>query len=158
MQLTRAADYAVRVSMQLAMLPPGGRASRAQLARWAEAPASFIAKILQHLVAGSIVRSQAGRRGGFVLARPAPEISVLDIVQAIDGPLMLNTCLPPQCDCTRAPWCPAHPVWTEAQAALSAVLAAATLAKLVEAHHAKAAAVAAAGETMPAIFHIPTPA
>ncbi len=141
MQLTRAADYAVRVMLHLAMQPVGPRASRAQLARWAEAPASFIAKILQQLVAASLLRSRAGRSGGFELARPAAEISLLQIVEAIDGPVCLNRCLPPENSCHRSAWCPAHPVWAEAQTELHRILGRASLESLVGSYAANVAAV-----------------
>jgi Rrf2 family protein len=132
MQVTRAADYAVRVTVHLAGLPPGARASRAALARAAEAPQTFVAKILQQLVDAQIVRSHAGRAGGFELARPAADVSVLDIVTAIEGPLCLNRCLSqdPAHGCQLAGRCPTAGVWSDAQNALAGVLSSASLEKL----------------------------
>jgi len=130
MQITRAADYAVRVMLHLATLPPGARANRTELARTAGAPASFVAKVLQRLVDTQLVRSRPGRRGGFELARAANELSLLDIVTAVEGPMCLNECLPGGDGCPRSSWCTAHPVWRDAQAALQTVLGAATLDRL----------------------------
>ena len=137
MQLTRAADYAVRVMLHLATLPRGVRASRAQLAKAAEAPPSFVAKILQQLVGAHLVRSHAGRSGGFELALPPAQVSLLDVVTAMEGPVCLNHCLPPIKDCQRSSWCPAHPIWAEAQAALQRVLADASLDRLLAANAAR---------------------
>jgi len=130
MQVTRAADYAVRVMLQLATLPDGSRTSRADLARAADAPPTFVAKILQQLVDARLVTSHAGRGGGFEMARPSSEVSLLDIVSAIDGPICLNHCMPPTSDCQRSSWCSAHPVWAEAQAALTRALGGASLDRL----------------------------
>jgi Rrf2 family protein len=130
MQVTRASDYAVRVTLHLAGLPPGSRASRAALARAADAPQTFVAKILQQLVDAQIVRSHAGRAGGFELARPPASVSVLDIVTAIEGPLCLNRCLASEDACHLAATCPAHGVWAEAQSAMAGVLAGASLERL----------------------------
>lgn len=139
MQITRAADYAVRVMMHLAALPDGARANRTQLANTAGAPSSFVAKVLQRLVDSGLVRSRPGRRGGFELARPASQLSLLDIVVAIEGPLCLNWCLPPGEGCSRSGCCVTQPVWAKAQAELERVLSDASLARL------------AATETSPAV-------
>ncbi|MGE5244981.1 MAG: RrF2 family transcriptional regulator [Betaproteobacteria bacterium] len=131
MQVTRAADYAVRVTVHLATLPSGARASRAALARAADAPQTFVAKILQQLVDARIVRSHAGRAGGFELARPADGVSVLDVVTAVEGPLCLNRCVSGNGDgCHLAATCAAQRVWASAQAALTNVLSSASLAQL----------------------------
>ncbi len=130
MHLTRAADYAVRLMLHLASVPDDKRVSRHELARGAEVPVAFVAKLLQRLVAAGLVRSHAGRRGGFVLARPRPAISMLDIVRAVEGEVCLNRCLPPMNACHRAVWCPAHVVWAEAQEALHRILQEATLERL----------------------------
>jgi len=130
MNLTHGADYGVSVALHLALLPDGRRVSRAELARLAEASPTFVAKILQRLVDAKIVRSRPGAHGGFTLARPRAEISVLDVVTAIDGPLCLNRCLPPTGDCRRADWCPVRPVWSRAQSALTDVLGGTSLAEL----------------------------
>jgi len=133
MQVTRAADYAVRVTTHLAGLPPGARASRAALARAAQAPQTFVAKILQQLVDSQIVRSHAGRAGGFELARPPASVSVLDVVTAIEGPLCLNRCLSAEDGCVLSATCPTLSVWADAQAALAGVLGNTSLERLAAA-------------------------
>lgn len=133
MQLTRAADYAVRVMMYLASLPARRRVSRRELAHAADVPEAFMGKILQRLVGSRLVVSHRGRGGGFELGLPADDISMLDIVSALEGPLALNICLLPGDLCPHRSKCAAHPVWVEAQARVADVLAAASLSRLARA-------------------------
>jgi len=129
-QLTRAADYAVRVMIHLASLPPAARLSRASLATAAEVPTQFLSKVLQVLVRSRLVIAYRGTRGGFGLAVPPEQISVLTVVEAVEGPIQLNVCLTNGLGCGRQGWCPAHIVWQDAQAALTQVLKNASIAKL----------------------------
>jgi Rrf2 family protein len=130
MQLTRAADYAVRVMIHLAAAPPGVRMSRESLAEAAEIPAHFSGKVLQALTKAQLITSWRGAQGGFTLARAADAITMLEVVEALEGPLMLNACLSGADLCGRSWWCGAHLVWREAQEALGAVLRRATIADL----------------------------
>jgi Rrf2 family protein len=130
LQITRTADYGVRVMTHLAMLPVGTRMTVADLGAESNASVAFVGKILQRLVGARLVVSHRGYEGGFELARPAGAITMLDIVTALEGPLCLNECLPGGGGCERATWCGAHDVWSTAQAALAKVLAAETLESL----------------------------
>jgi len=130
MQITRTADYGVRVMTHLAMLPPGTRMTVAQLAHEGDASVAFTGKILQRLVGARLVVSHRGYEGGFELGRLSSTISVLDIVTALEGPLCLNQCLPGGPGCDRMDWCGAYDVWSAAQAALAAALAAESLERL----------------------------
>ncbi len=123
MQLTRAADYAVRVMIHLAGLPPGSRASRSALADAAECPEQFLSKVLQSLTRAGLVISHRGNTGGFELPEVHRQSSVLQVVEAIEGPMRLNVCLTANAACDRVAWCPAHPVWVKAQRAMAEVLA-----------------------------------
>ena len=127
MQLTRAADYAVRVMIHLAGLPPGTRVSRSELSTSAECPEQFLCKVLQSLTKAGLIVSHRGNTGGFELEERHRRASLLDVVQAIEGPIHLNVCLNQDRGCTRQTWCPAHNVWAEAQRALSNVLGNATI-------------------------------
>jgi Rrf2 family protein len=122
MQLTRAADYAVRVMIHLAGLPPGARASRGELARAAECPEQFLSKVLQSLTRAGLVISHRGNTGGFELPAANRGASMLSVVQAIEGPVRLNLCLVSEHSCTRQEWCPSHGVWAQAQEAMLGVL------------------------------------
>ena len=133
MQLTRAADYAVRLMIHLAVLPPGVRASRVALAEAGEIPEHFVGKILQTLTRAGLITSHRGVHGGYILAQTPESVTLLDVVEAVEGPTQLNVCVQPGLNCSRKPWCPAHFVWLEAQEAMTAVLRKATVAKLAQA-------------------------
>jgi Rrf2 family protein len=122
MQLTRAADYAVRVMIHLAGQPAHARVSRAELAEAADCPEQFLSKVLQNLTRAGLVVSHRGNTGGFELADAPRPISVLDVVEAIEGPVRLNVCLSSDQACTRQSSCPAYPVWADAQQAMADVL------------------------------------
>jgi Rrf2 family protein len=132
MQLTRAADYAVRVMVHLAGLPPGTRASRGELAREAECPEQFLSKVLQSLTRAGLVTSHRGNTGGFELPEAQCGTSLLDVVQAIEGPVRLNLCLTSDHACGRQGSCPAHGVWAEAQEAMLAVLQGVSIGQLAK--------------------------
>jgi Rrf2 family protein len=122
MQLTRAADYAVRVMIHLAKMPRGTRSSLPMLAAATGAPDSFLSKVLQSLTHARLVTSQRGPAGGFQLSASGREASMRAVVEAIDGPMNLNVCLGNEQACPRRLRCPAHPVWVKAQEALLNVL------------------------------------
>jgi len=130
MQLTRAADYGVRVVIHLATLPAGTRVKRDSLAAAADVPPHFLSKVLQLLGRARLIVAHRGTSGGFSLAVPAEQLTVLRVLEAVEGPIQLNVCLTDGTGCNRQAWCPAHPVWLEAQAALTQVLKSASIAKL----------------------------
>jgi len=132
MQLTRAADYAVRVMIHLAGLPPDTRASRADLAQAADCPEQFLSKVLQSLTHAGLILSHRGNTGGFELPRAHRTASLLEVVEAIEGPLRLNLCLNSDRSCSRQSWCPAHDVWGDAQVAVVKVLRSTTIGVLAE--------------------------
>jgi Rrf2 family protein len=130
MRITRTADYGVRVMSRLAGAPLGSRMTVAELAHESQSTVAFTGKILQRLVGARLVVSHRGFEGGFELARSADKITLLDIVQALDGKLCLNDCMPDGAGCERASNCAAASVWLRAQEALAAVLGAQSLDRL----------------------------
>jgi Rrf2 family protein len=90
----------------------------------------FLSKVLQQLVRARLIRSQRGSGGGYALAAPAGTVSLLDVVQAMEGPVRLNQCIEEGPSCERKAWCPAYQVWAEAQAAITNVLGSASMASL----------------------------
>jgi Rrf2 family protein len=117
MQITRQADYAVRAILYLAQLGIGHKASTSQIAEDQEIPLSFLAKIIAQLSVAGLLQTMRGARGGVMLARPPEEITLLDVVEAIDGPIMLNECVSGEYECPLAE-CPMRTVWSAAQADL----------------------------------------
>lgn len=133
MQITRGSDYAVRVMIHLASLPPRSTVRQSQLSKASDVSGHFLSKVLQQLVRARLIRSQRGSGGGYGLAVPASSISLLDVVQAMEGPVRLNQCIEEGPACERKSWCAAHQVWAEAQAAIVSVLGRATMASLAAA-------------------------
>lgn len=109
------------------------------LADAADAPEKFLAKLLQNLTRAKLVVSRRGPNGGFELAPAARDATMMQVIEAIEGPFALNVCLSEK-GCERQEWCPAHAVWAQAQDALLNVLRRHTiheLAVLGEQHKAK---------------------
>lgn len=127
MQLTRAADYAMRVMIHLATLPAKERALLPALAAATAAPESFLSKVLQALSRARLITSQRGQSGGFAILPKGRRASMREVIEAIDGPLYLNVCLISKRACGRSKWCPAHTVWVEAQRAMVEVLSGAVI-------------------------------
>ena len=116
MQFTRASDYAVRVLSYLANA--NGSVSRAQsIAAATDIPESFLAKILGQLSHAGIVRSHRGARGGFSLAADPAALTLLDVVEAMEGPLHLNLCGTPE-PCAYLATCPIQKAWRQAEESL----------------------------------------
>ncbi len=130
MQLTRAADYAVRVMIRLADADSSARSSLTELADAAEVSPAFLSKVLQRLVRSGLVASRRGKKGGFELLDRGRSATLLEILQALDGVPELNVCLAGG-GCHRSELCAAHSVWEVAQARMREVLAASTLEQLV---------------------------
>jgi Rrf2 family protein len=130
MQITRQADYAVRAMVYLAQLGPERRASTSQIAQEKQIPPSFLAKIVSQLSVAGLLQTSRGARGGVSLARPASEISVLDVVEAIDGPILLNDCVGENSTCVFGVDCPMKPVWCDAQKELVTRLGQTTFAQM----------------------------
>lgn len=119
MQITRQADYAVRAVLYLAQLGPGQRAATSQIAQEQKIPPSFLAKIVSQLSVAGILQTSRGARGGVSLARDPDNISILEVVEAIDGPILLNECVSGNgSSCTFGDTCPMRPLWCDAQAEL----------------------------------------
>lgn len=130
MQLTRAADYGVRVMVHLATLGTNKRALLPALADATGAPESFLSKVLQALSRAELISSWRGKTGGFAILPRGCQASMLEVVEAIEGPICLNVCLAPGKSCGRKAHCPAHPVWVQAQEAMVEILARTVIAEL----------------------------
>lgn len=133
LRLTYAGDYAVRAMIHIASLPEGTRVLRQEIAKERDIPASFMAKILRCLVGAGLLRSSRGVRGGFTLARQPSEINLLEVVEAVEGPLSLTNCVPDPDGCELSDSCPANAVWTMVQKRIGDVLASTTLHDLISA-------------------------
>jgi len=116
MQITRQADYAVRAVLYLSHLGPEQRAATSQIAQEQRIPPSFLAKIVSQLSVAGILQTSRGARGGVSLARTPDQISILEVVEAIDGPILLNECVTDHGGtCPFGESCPMQAVWCDAQ-------------------------------------------
>ncbi len=118
MQITRQADYALRAMLYLAQLEPTQRAATSQIAEEQHIPPSFLAKIISQLSIAGLIHTSRGARGGVSLARQPEEISVLEVVEAIDGPISLNECTDNPSSCPFGEECPLRPLWCDTQSEL----------------------------------------
>ena len=118
MQITRQADYAVRAVLYLAQLGNERRAATSQIAEEQQIPPSFLAKIVSQLSVAGLLQTSRGARGGVSLARTPDEITLLEVVEAIDGPILLNECVAGSGVCTFGDDCPMRPIWCDAQSEL----------------------------------------
>ncbi len=130
MHINRATDYAVRVMVQLAALPPGTKEQLSSLERDTGVRGSFLSKVLQQLVHAGLVASHRGNGGGFCLRAESDRTTLLQVIEAMEGPTHLNQCLIRGLSCERKPWCGVHPVWERAQVALREVLASVSIGQL----------------------------
>ena len=132
MQLTRSADYAVRAMLDIAAQTSDeeSRARTHMVAQRQDIPPALLAKLVPLMVRAGLVDSQRGARGGLILARPASEISMLEIVEAVEGPIAVNRCTATPTQCDRVDRCSVHPVWQKAQDYLVHLLKTTSLADL----------------------------
>ena len=118
MQITRQADYAMRAVAYLSILGADQRAATSQIAEEQQIPPSFLAKIVSQLSVAGLLQTSRGARGGVSLARNPEEISFLEVVEAIDGPILLNECVADGSTCNFGESCALRPVFCDAQADL----------------------------------------
>ena len=124
--ITREADYAIRAVASLASLEPGQSVSCAQLAEQTDVPYRFLRKIVRKLAGADIVESRRGRAGGLKLSRKPKQLSLLDVICAIDARgTKLNVCFDATLECGREATCRTHqklkPVQRELERRLAAI-------------------------------------
>ncbi len=117
--------------VHIASMAEGAVALRSDIAEAQGIPPSFMAKILRSLVRARLLRSSRGVHGGFALAKPASRITLLDVVEAIEGPLSLTSCTPDPASCPRSDDCPATTVWLDVQQKMAEVLRGTSLEDLI---------------------------
>jgi Rrf2 family protein len=130
MQITRQADYATRAILYLARAGKEQRIATSQVAREQKIPPSFLAKIISQLSVAGLLHTSRGARGGISLARDPEQITLLEVIEAIDGPIQLNMCVDNTGVCVFEEHCPIRPVWCDAQNELIAKLKSTSFAQL----------------------------
>ena len=131
--ISRQSDYAARLVLHLACLPAETRVSIPEISKTRLLPAPFTRRIVGALVKAGILNTLRGTGGGISLARPAAEISLLDILDAVEGGVVLNACLEGGKPCIFGQGCLVQRAWGEASNLLQQHLASVTFDTLVEA-------------------------
>jgi Rrf2 family protein len=129
-RISAKADYAVRASVELAAAPEGVPVKGDQLARSQAIPLKFLENILGELRHAGIVQSRRGQDGGYWLARPAAEVTVADVIRAVEGPLASVRGGPPEGVAYEGAAEPLQRVWIAVRGALRSVVEQVTLADL----------------------------
>jgi Rrf2 family transcriptional regulator, iron-sulfur cluster assembly transcription factor len=124
LELTRKTDLAVKA---LCALSPDGRIKGARLAERVGTTPGFVAQVVMPLVDRGWIGSVPGPTGGYHLATPLTEITVLDVIEALEGPTITGRCVLDDGPCPHSEICAMHEPWTRARSALMQELAATTL-------------------------------
>lgn len=122
MRLTRGSDYAMRGMIFLAKQPKDKISLVSEVAEAQSIPESYLAKIFQDLSRSGLVVSHRGAKGGFVLARNPKDITLRQVIEAVEGPIALSPCLDERVGCELSEICEVHLIMAEAQTQLLRVL------------------------------------
>lgn len=133
MQFNATTDYAFRVALHLAC-NEGRVVSRREISEQNNVTTMFLQKIMAALMEGGLVTSYRGANGGFMLSRPADQISLLDVLEAMEGKVVLNRCLEDYGSCSRgaAPYCAVHRRLTQMQEVFRREMATIRLSELAQ--------------------------
>jgi Rrf2 family protein len=130
MQVTRAGEYGVLGLLNLARRPPGQVVMIDDISRQENIPRSFLAKVFQNLVKAGLIRSTRGAGGGFLLVKKPEDVTVLEVIEAIEGKIALQRCLEDVPDCENSRGCVLCHLFGQAQDRVKEVFARTTLADL----------------------------
>ena len=114
-KLTRAAEYAIRCVLYLSAVPAGQVTRRREVSQAMDIPGAFLGKIAQGLAKAGVLIVRQGANGGYELALAPKDISLLSVVEAMDGEIQINECLSRPQACGRSGACAVHQVWDKAR-------------------------------------------
>lgn len=132
MELTRKGEYAIRGIIYLAQQQPGKVSLISEIAHASDVPQTFLAKIFQSFAKLGIVNSSRGTGGGFTLGRLAASITLREVVEAVEGPIIPNRCLIGTGYCDRGGHCNVHQVWRTVQTQVVNILDSVTIEELAK--------------------------
>lgn len=132
LRLSKKVDYGLIALMHLARYDDASSWSAREMAEAYQIPGGLLAKILQRLAQEDFLVSHHGKKGGYTLARPAGEISVAEVVRAIDGPFALTQCGTEQGTCVQIDTCSAKSPLQRLHDNVAAMFATLTIAQMVE--------------------------
>jgi len=139
LRLSTKARYALRAMIELALHQGEGLVQLREVAEAQDLSVKYLEQLTISLRHAGLVRAERGPQGGYQLAKPADEISALQIVQAVEGPLHLLDCLVHAGACNRTGMCAAHGLWRRLNSTIGKLLSETTLAQLREEQQALAA-------------------
>jgi Rrf2 family protein len=125
--MTRTGEYGLRGLLFLAKQPGDRLFWVSEVSKAQKIPETYLAKIFQRLSKTGLLKSTRGLNGGFNLGRPAKEITMKQVIEALEGPIALNRCLLRQGECDEEENCPLHEVFEEAQEKFLEVLDSTTI-------------------------------
>lgn len=128
--LGRKGDYAVRAVLDIARNSDAGRRKAREIAASMEIPVQYLTQILALMVSEELLNAVAGPDGGYSLARLSETITLLDVVEIAEGPILLDQCVLRGGPCEWDAVCPVHVPWSRAQKALMAELSKTSFADL----------------------------
>jgi Rrf2 family protein len=132
MQLTLTGEYAIRAMIHLASGKDESIFRISEVSEVNNIPEKFLRKIIPQLSNAGLVQSQRGIGGGIKLAKPALDITPLQIIEAVEGDMALNKCLIDKAYCSNDRWCTVHTLWCDAQKKLRITLASKSIAELAQ--------------------------
>lgn len=128
--INRETDYAARIVLFLARMPPGARATAQEVAGQCHVPRAIVRRVVTRLGSAGILANTRGAGGGISLARPPAEISLLDVVEGMEGPPILNICVRDPEACPLMEQCTVHLAWVQASDMVMDYLRSTTFANL----------------------------
>jgi Rrf2 family protein len=134
LRINRQTDYAIRIVLALANHEAGVRLSSSIIQKEMLIPQTYMSRIVAQLAAAGLVKTFAGRDGGLQLPRPASEITLKDVVEAFEGPMLLSECMQSKSkdDCPFQTNCPVRTKWGRVQVAMLREMASVSFAELAE--------------------------
>ena len=136
LKLTRKADYGLIALKHLAVSVRGGSASAKEIADSYGIPLPLLAKVLQKLARNGFLKSVHGTNGGYMLARDPRRISALEVIRAIDGPVVLTSCFTDQSECGHSERCSVREPLRKVHEGILNLLENTTLSDMLEEEHA----------------------
>jgi Rrf2 family protein len=132
LKLSTKARYGLRAMIELALREGEGPVQLGEIATAQRISPKYLEQLFIPLRTAALIRSERGPKGGYALARPSDQITALDAVRAVEGPLDLIDCIAPSRSCDQASHCVARMLWSDASDAIASVLGRVTLKDLAD--------------------------
>ena len=132
MIITRATEHSITAMLFMAGKHPAPVISKREICESEGITPAFLTKILQPLIRCGLVSSKRGVAGGFSLAKDPEELTLWDVMKAVEEPLALNVCLTDEDTCGRSGYCPVHDMWEEVKGSMETIFSKKSLAQIAD--------------------------